>query len=465
MLGTSNKEEYRESVRTDIAFVVKGTAFYAPTYDTIKVLKEALIFVGNDGNIARISCKEDDDYREALFQASKVKQVIELGEGQYLLPGFIDTHVHAPQWAQIGKALDRDLPTWLQSYTFPLEAKHSDICYASQRYTHLVSTLLANGTTTAQYFGTVDVESNVQLAQCCKRQGQRAYIGKVVMDDPMTCPLYYRDKGAEAALNDTESFIKRVSTISHDARATIEAVITPRFIPSCTDEVLYGLGDLAKQYDLPIQSHCSEGDWEHTYVRERTGLSDTKAHLKYGLLRNRTTMAHSVFLSEEDALLYREAGANVCHCPVSNVLFAGAIAPIRKRLEEGTLVSLATDISGGYSPSMFDAMRQAILSSRTLESGVDYRIAPDMRGVLDSRIDYKAAFYMATRGGAQSLGIAAGSFEVGMHFDALLFDCFTLHSNITLYAEDTEEDMLQKIVFLGGRPNIQRVWVQGHEVL
>ena len=122
----------------------------------------------------------------------------------------MDTHVHAPQWPQLGKALDRPLDEWLQKYTFPLEARYADADFAERVYRNLVRTLIANGTTTAMYYATIHLEASMRLAEICLEQGQRALVGKVAMDNPEQCPDYYRDASAGQGLEDTGRFMEQV---------------------------------------------------------------------------------------------------------------------------------------------------------------------------------------------------------------------------------------------------------------
>lgn len=448
----------------ETTYIIKGTAFHSLQPGEITILQDHLFIINETGFIEHCISPNEEMHEKIIEQHKGSAHFYELKEGQFLLPGFIDTHVHAPQWAQAGKALHVDLPTWLNQYTFPLEAAYEKETFAQPIYDDVVDTLLVNGTTTALYFGTVHNRPNEILAETCARKGQRGFIGKVVMDEPSQCPNYYCDQSAQQALIDSESFLQYAKELSTKTKQGVYGVLTPRFIPTCTDEVLYGLGALAKQYDAPIQSHCSEGDWEHAYVLERTGKRDTEALLEYGLLTDKTVLAHCVFLNDNDAALFRETGAAIAHSPVSNVLFANAIAPIRKRLEQGVTVGLATDISGGYSPSMFDAMRQSILSSRTLEDGVHITLPPHERGLSHSRMDFRHAFYMATTGGAKALNLKTGSFQKDFIFDAFIFDVHAPHSNIRMYNQDTLEDMLQKIIFLGQRQNITSLWVQGQKI-
>lgn len=448
-----------------ISLAIQGTAFHATTPTTLSILHNYLFLIDNQGKLNAVLAPSDGAYASTLATHKHQPYFLRLKPSQCLLPGFVDTHIHAPQWPQAGKALHVDLPTWLSTFTFPLEASFQDTEFAATVYDDLIKTLLANGTTTGLYFGSVHNKPNQILAQAAARNGQRAFIGKVVMDEHTQCPDFYCDKDTASALAATEEFLQFTNELNKATPQTISGVVTPRFIPTCTDEVLYGLSKLAKQYQVPIQSHVSESDWQHTYVLRRTGKRDTKAHLDFGLLSDRTVLAHGVFLNDEDAELLKATGASIAHSPVSNVLFANAVAPIRHLLEKGVSIGLATDISGGYSPSMFDAMRQAILSSRSLEDGINPMLSPELRGVPNSRIDFKQAFYMATAGGAQALKLNSGHFTVGSDFDAFIFDNDAPHSNLRRYDFDTDEDWLQKIIFMGQRQNIVRLWVQGRVLI
>ena len=226
--------------------VFRGTAFTSSTPQEVSALEDCLFCLDAEGMIRRILKPQDAYYGTVLAAYSGTKKFHELAEGQYFLPGFIDLHIHAPQWAQAGTAMDIPLHDWLETYTFPLEAKFADLDFARKVYQDLVTTLLANGTTTALYFATVHKEASYLLAQICADKGQRGLVGKVVMDDKEENPEYYRDESTEAALADTESFIQLVQELDRTTKQGVYPVVTPRFIPSCTDEALAGLGKLAK---------------------------------------------------------------------------------------------------------------------------------------------------------------------------------------------------------------------------
>ncbi len=426
---------------------------HAPVRGDIEILSDTLIEVDAGGTITRVLRPEDSDYARALAEAP-----VERLAG-YVLPGFCDLHVHAPQWPQLGKALDVPLEVWLQQHTFPLEARYADLGFARRSYSGLVDDLLANGTTTALYFATVHQDATRLLADICAEKGQRALIGKVVMDNPDQCPSTYRDESPDAALRGTQDFIDHVRSLKN---SRLKPVVTPRFIPSCTDAALEGLGAIAKSCGCHIQTHCSESDWQHDYVRDRFGLNDSESLDRFGLLTRHTVLAHGVFLDDDDLGRIAARGAAVAHCPLSNYYFSNAVFPLRRALEKGVRVGLGTDVSGGPSASIFDAMRNAVASSRRLQDGVDARLPPEQRGVANSAIDWKTAFYTATLGGADALDLPVGAFEVGRKFDAIRIDPAAKGGTIRLMDDiDTNEEAVQKIIYTASRANIAQVWVDG----
>ena len=442
--------------------VFRGTAFTSRLPQEVRALEDCLFCLDAEGLIRRILKPQDADYGTIFAAYSETEKFHELSDGQYFLPGFIDLHIHAPQWAQAGTALDIPLQDWLDTYTFPLESKFSDLDFARKVYQDLVATLLANGTTTALYFATVHKEASFLLAQLCADKGQRGLVGKVVMDDKEENPAYYRDESTEAALADTESFIQLVQELNKTTKQGVYPVVTPRFIPSCTDEALAGLGELAKKYGTHIQSHCSESDWEHNYVLERMHKSDTFALHEMGLLQDKAVMAHAVFLSDADADLFAETGTAIAHCPISNVCFSNGVLPAARFTRKGIDIGLGTDISGGFSPSLFDNIRQAVISSRMLEEGVDPSLAAPERGLPHSRITANEAFYYATAGGGQSLSLPIGRLEENYAWDVQVIDVNAPNAKLPLFDDGISmENLLHKILFLSRPENIREVWVQG----
>lgn len=443
------------------ARVFQGTAFTSRSLKEVDVLRDHLFCIDEAGMIERVLSPDDAGYEEVR----RSHRVQGLAPGQYLLPGMVDLHVHAPQWAQAGTALDMPLSDWLHTYTFPLEAKFSDLSFAVEVYRDLVSALLANGTTTALYFATVHKEASLLLAEICVEKGQRGLVGKVVMDAPGQTPAGYRDADAKAALADTEQFILAVKRLARFAKQGVYPVVTPRFIPSCTDEALKGLGELAAKHDTHVQSHCSESDWAHGFVRERFGKNDAFALYDFGLLGEKSVMAHGNFLDDEDAALFARTGTAISHCPISNAFFANSVLPVARWLDRGVEIGLGSDLSGGFSPSLFDNVRQAVLSSRMLEDGVNAALSPERRGVPGSRITIAEAFYLATAGGGESLSLPIGRLAEGYAWDALVVDTAVPGAKLPIFGgEETLRDIFEKIMYLVRPEHIREVWVQGERV-
>jgi guanine deaminase len=315
------------------------------------------------------------------------------------------------------------------------------------------------------YFGTIHLEATQILARICLEKEQRALIGRVAMDDPAQCPAYYRDPSAEFAVAETRAFIAYVEAMPGNGRGLIRPVITPRFIPSCSDALLEQLGALAATSGCHVQTHCSESDWEHRFVLDRFGISDTAALEKFGLLSRRTILAHGNLLGDDDLDTIAAHGAGIAHCPLSNVYFSDAVFPLRRVLDRGVHVGLGSDIAGGSSPSILDNARHAVLASRLLESGVDPALARPLRRRPDSRIDALTAFWLATVGGGIALELNVGLFRPGYQFDAMLIDTAAPASNLRIAPSDTPEQILQKILYESGRSNIRDVWVANRHVL
>lgn len=442
-----------------------ASGFHAPARGTIEALDDALIAIGDDGTIVSVTRPGDPGYDDAKREASRAGRLATLPAGTILLPGFVDLHIHAPQYAQLGRGLDVPLEVWLQRYTFPLEAKYVDTAFAARVYRRLVDDLLANGTTTALYFATAHIEASNLLADICLERGQRALVGKVAMDDPAGCPAYYRDASPEAAVEGTRAVIEHIRAMPGNGDGRVLPVVTPRFIPACTDAALQGLGDLARACGCRVQTHVSESDWAHGHVLARHGMTDAASLDRFGLLTEGGVVAHANFLTPDDMDLLAARGTAVAHCPVSNAYFAGAVFPLKAALEKGVRVGLGTDISGGPIATILDAMRGAVMVSRMLESGVDPDLAPESRSRhAGARIDFRDAFHLATAGGGAALGLPVGRFEPGCHFDAIAVNCEAVEGGIRLWGGEAGDDLLQTVLYTATRANLASVWVDGRPV-
>lgn len=441
--------------------VIVGTAYHAPT-PVLEVLADVALVVDSTGTIVEIHPAASSAAASAIAAATAV---VRLGAEQRLLPGMVDLHLHAPQWPQLGTGLDLPLERWLFEYTFPLEARYADPAFAADVWAHMVPTLLANGTTTTVYFGSVHERATELLAEQCARSGQRAFVGRVAMDHPEGTPEWYRDASSAAGVDASHRSIESIRAAAAGS-ALVQPIITPRFIPACSDALLAGLGTLAGQTGALVQTHCSESDWAHHYVLDRYGRSDATVLHEMGLLREGTVLAHGDHLGDGDFDLIAGVGAGVAHCPLSNSYFANAVLPVRRALAHGVKVGLGTDVAGGAQAGLLSQCAMAVTVSRMLEDGVDPGLVAAERGVPDARLDIAAAFHLATAGGADVLGVPVGRFQVGQQFDAFVVDTAASRTGLRRWDDiDDEARLFEKIVRLAGPADITTVWVAGRPVV
>ena len=316
------------------------------------------------------------------------------------------------------------------------------------------------------YFGTIHNEATLELAKICANLGQRSFVGKVVMDDETMNPDFYRDDSTKEAIENTERFINDVQKLSKNVPQGVYPVITPRFVPSCTDNALLELGKLAKKYNCYVQSHCSESDWEHNFVLERFGKRDSEVLDHFGLLTDKSIMAHGNFINSGDADIFKKNKSSVCHCPISNSYFANAVLPVNKLKKQGLNICLGTDISGGFSPSLYNNIKHTVMASRMLNDGVDNSLEENCRGNHDSKVSIFEAFYLATTGGGEALKLPLGLFKEGYICNFQVINVNTPTNKLPNYF-DNEDDkhLLQKILYLSTSENIREVWVQGKHIL
>ncbi|KFH44574.1 guanine deaminase-like protein [Hapsidospora chrysogenum ATCC 11550] len=414
--------------------------------------------------------------------------VVACREGEFFFPGFIDTHVHASQYPNVGIFGKTTLLDWLDKYTFPLEASLSDLGKARRVYTACVRRTLRHGTTTAAYYATVDVAATNLLADLCLSLGQRALVGRVCMDSEATCPSYYRDESAAESLERTRQTIEHVRAIDPGFEL-VGPVLTPRFAPSCTGEAMRGLAEMQREMDLPVQTHISENRGEVALVERlfRGSRSYADVYDAHGLLTGRTVLAHAVHLSEEEAALVRDRGSKVAHCPCSNSSLTSGTARVRWLWGRGIDVGLGTDMSGGYSPSVLEAARQAALVSRHVAMNGDGEGEAETEAEAEShKLTVEEVLYLATRGGAVVLGMEdrVGGFEVGKQWDAQLVgfgrpvrdqdgdgqqeededEDEEDEGNVDVFGWEDWEERMAKWLYVGDDRNTKKVWVRGRLV-
>ena len=370
-------------------------------------------------------------------------EVIDFGNC-LLIPAMNDMHVHAPQVHNQAVAMDLELLPWLQNYTFPEEAKFADIHYAERMYRRFLHTQWLFGTMRSVVFGTIHTESTRLLMKLYQEAGMGALVGKVAMN--RHCPENLSED-VDAAIAGNEQLIAEFN----QPNALVRPIITPRFVPSCTPELLKACGKLAAQYQLPVQSHLSENTSEIAWVAELEPESQNygDAYNRYGLFgQTPTIMAHCVWTHGSELELMKRNGVMVAHCPTSNFNIASGMAPIRMFLEEGLRVGLGSDISGGHDLNMFRMLVYAIQVSK-----IQYQQDHSKPFLTLSEI-----FWIATKSAGSFFG-KVGSFEPGYEFDALVIDDSVLHPS-----EYSLLHRLERFIYVGDDRQIVHRFCRGEEV-
>ena len=399
--------------------ILKGNIIYTSVKDRFEVHEQSYIVL-EDGIVIDISLE--------LPEAYEAKDVVDYGEG-IIIPSFIDLHIHAPQFMQRGIGMNLQLIDWLNQYTFMLEGRFADVNYAKKVYPEFVQSLYDHGTLRSVIFATVHDESNRYLVEALTEKGLGAYVGKVNMNQNAPVSLI---ESTEKSLRETEAFIK-----DYDQASQVKAVITPRFAPSCTSELLEGLGQLSVKYHTPVQSHLSENRDEVAWVKElfpdSTSYSDVydKRHL---LGKEKTLMAHAIYLEEEELKLLMNDRVFLVHCPFSNMNLASGIMPLTRYMDMGLQIGLGSDVGGGHEIAMNKTIAAAIQCSK-------------MRYVTNSEeriLSESEAFYMATKLNGKFFGDTIGSFDLGYKFDALV-----IKDNDPLMMTLTPMEQLQRFIYCG----------------
>ena len=333
-----------------------------------------------------------------------------------IFPGMVDLHVHAPQYAFRGMCMDLELMDWLNQYTFPEEEKYEDLEYAEKAYGLFVDALKKGATTRACIFATRHRYATELLMEQMEESGLVSYVGKVNMDREASAALI--EESAEASARTTIGWINAVK----DRFTNTKPILTPRFIPCCTDKLMEELRKIQMDYGIPVQSHLSESKGEIEFVkflRPEDPFSGY-SYNDYDLFGKnddidtdvKTVMAHCVWSTDEEVELMHKNGVFVAHCPASNMNLTSGIAPIRKYMDRGLRIGLGSDVAGGHSESIFRAITDAIQVSKMYFRMVDEAAKP---------LIFSEAFYLATKGGGAFFG-KVGSFEEGYEFDAVVLD-------------------------------------------
>lgn len=419
-------------------YALKGNIIYSKNQNEINCFENSYL-ICQDGKSMGVFEELDEKYKDI--------EVIDFGE-KIICPGLVDLHIHAPQYNFRGMGMDLELLDWLNTYTFPSEAKFKDEDYAKRSYQRFVDYLKYGPNTRHVIFASLHVKSTQILMDLMEKSKMVSFVGKVNMDRNGGVDLEEKDadESEKATLDWLESIKGKYKNTY--------PILTPRFIPSCTDELLEKLRKIKDEYNLPIQSHLSENLGEIEWVKELVPKAKFygDAYNIFDLFgkNNKTVMAHCVYSNDDEQDLIKENEVFIAHCPDSNTNLTSGIAPAGKYLREGQKIGLGSDVAGGTHASIFKAMADAIKVSKLRYRLVDEKIKP---------LSLEEAFYMATLGGGEFFG-KVGSFEKGYEFDAIVID------DEKLLEEDkfNLKQRLERIVYLSKDEDVVSKFVRGNKI-
>ena len=394
--------------------IIKGTILSAPAFGKLEVTENGFLIAEN-GKITGVF--------PVLPEAYAGAPVEDFGDALVL------------------QGMDRPLLEWLDTYAFPTEARFSDPGYAREIYSRLAGELIAGGTTRVCMFSSLHREGTLILMEELEKAGVTGYVGKVNMD---------RNGGKNLQETTEESISETLRWLEEcqDFRQ-IRPILTPRFIPSCTNGLMEFLGRLAKERELPAQSHLSENTGEIQLVASLHPdcRQYWECYAKYGLWNDRTIMAHCVWSDERERQAMAEAGVTAVHCADSNQNICSGVAPVRVMMQEGVKVALGSDIAGGDRLNMFDVAAASIRASKA-------------RRILDNwQTDFLTvleAWYLATSSGAAYFGEKPG-FAPGNSLHAMVLADDSLPQPHPL----TPQERLERAIYLRQPSAIRALWSDG----
>ncbi len=356
-----------------------------------------------------------------------------------VIPGFVQTHIHLCQTLFRGKGDDLELMDWLRNRIWPLEAAHDE---ESLYYSAMlgIGELISSGTTTI-----VDMETvhHTDFAfQAIAKSGIRALSGKVMMDQKGGDVPAALQEDTNSSLQESVDLLEKWNGYDE---GRIQYAFSPRFVISCTEQLLMEVRDLSAHYGVKVHTHASENLGEIEIVQAMTGMRNIVYLDHLGLANDRLILAHCVWLDAEERRILRDRGVHVSHCPGSNLKLASGIADTPGMLHEHINLSLGADGAPcNNNLDMFNEMRLAAIIQKPQHG--------------PTTMDARSVFRMATIGGARAVGMEdkIGSIEVGKKADLAILNLYNFH---TFPSYDV--DPISRIVYSATRADVETTIIDG----
>jgi len=408
--------------------IIHGNIIHAPVFGELETIPGGYLIL-EDGVLEGVYPVLPERYGAC--------PVTDYGDG-LIMPSFVDLHLHAPQYPMLGMGMDLPLLEWLDTYTFRTESRFSDTGYARRVYRQLAEDLITSGTTRVAMFSSRHTDATLILMEELEKAGVTGYVGKVNMDRN-SGPA---QEGTAESISETLRWLERCNF------KLVKPILTPRFTPSCTDELMEALGKLAAERGLPVQSHLSENTGEVSWVRELHPDCTRywESYEKYGLWKERTLMAHCVHSDAKEQEAMAKSGVWAIHCAGSNTNLCSGTAPVRQLMARGISVGLGSDIAGGDQLAMNKVIVTSIQASKIkhMETGAPFLTVPE-------------AYYLGSSAGHVYFGGGAG-FRPGHPLHAIVVDDSAM-------PEPTRElnlaERFERSIYLMEKRHIKAVYSEG----
>ena len=383
--------------------VLRGNIVQAPQLGKLDIREHGYLVL-EDGAVRGVY--------DALPEAFASAPLTDYGD-RLIMQSFADMHLHAPQYPMLGMGMDLPLLDWLNTYTFRTEARFADPDFARRTYRRLATDLITNGTTRVCMFSSLHTEATWILMEELERAGVTGFVGKVNMDR----------NGLPGILQETteQSISETLRWLDGCRFDHIKPIITPRFTPSCTDELMAALGRIARSYD------------------------------KFGLWKDHTVMAHCVYSDARECAAIRRAGVVVAHCAGSNINLCSGISPVREMLRQGIWVTLGSDIAGGAQLPMYKVITMSIRASKIKRMETDWS---------EDFLTVPEGYYLGTTAGHRYFGGGEG-FAVGKLLHAIVVDDGDFPEPVR---QLTVRERFERAIYMLHRHNITAVWSDGRLV-
>ena len=426
---------------------LRGEVLDAPRFGELRSWRDgAVVTDPTSGMIVAVG-----DYAVVARQVADRVVRWQGGVGRVICPGLIDVHAHLPQYPASGCGQGELLP-WLQEHIFPLEREFT--VERSQRESpRFFAELSRHGTTTACLYTTIYEESCDAAFRAAEASGLRVTLGKVMMDVGSYGGLK-PETILELSLAQSERLCQRWNGGNG---GLLGYAFSPRFAVSCSEAMMRAASELARKHGAFIQTHLAENSGEIERVREMfpDARDYTDVYDGCGLLGEKTILGHCLHLTDREVATLAERGAAVAHCPTANFFLSSGLLPLARLRTAGVRVGLGSDVGAGPEVNLWQVMRSALETQKArsyYEPGVTPFTAAE-------------AFYLATQGGAEVLGLGGvvGSLEAGKEADLLVLD----RASLSPYGEMVElrpEELVTQCIYRGGPLATAASYVRGRMV-